>query len=205
MSKLPKHIRDYLKRCGCSIEDGAAHDAHHSASRRNFLINSGMAFVGTNLMFNGLPVSALSPGPLLNYLSQDDSDRILVLIRLNGGNDGLNTVIQRGNTEYYNIRPTLAVQEDGLFPLSDEFGLPNEMSDLEGLWQDGFMKIIHNVGYPQANYSHFRSSDILASASDSDKLEESGWIGRYLQEEFLAYLDALPLYLRHFKSAFKPI
>ncbi len=181
------------QRFGASLDHGEAHQQDHRKwSRRDFLRNSGLWGVGTGLMLGNFPVNAFHPNRLLNELSASGCDRTLVLVRLDGGNDGLNTVIHRNNDVYYNIRPTLAVQEADLWALNNDFGMPNEMQSLQSMWEDGRMKIIHNVGYPEQDYSHFRSSDIWATASDSDEQLYTGWIGRYLDNEFPAYLDAPP-------------
>ncbi len=181
------------KRYGSAIEHGRAHKQDHQRSRRNFLRNSGLFALGAPLLFGNTPVQALAGSPLLASLNASDCDRILVLIRLKGGNDGLNTIIQRDNDEYYNIRPTLAVAEPNLWALNDDIGMPNTMIDLQPFWEEGRMKIVQNVGYPDANYSHFRSSDIWASASDSNEIVGTGWIGRYMDLNFPAFLDAPPV------------
>ncbi len=181
------------QRYGASIQDGAAHQKDHSRwSRRDFLVNSGLFTVGSGLLLGSSPVNAFQPSKLLASLSANGCDRTLVLLRLVGGNDGLNTIIHRDNDEYYNIRPTLAVQEANLWGLNDEFGMPNEMIDLQSMWGDGRMKVIHNVSYPDQDYSHFRSSDIWATASDTEDYIYTGWIGRHLDNEFPAYLSAPP-------------
>ena len=179
---------------GSTLEHGNAHERDHKKwSRRDFLTQSGLGALGTAMMLKGLPIQAFTPTPLMVGLNNSDPDRILVLIRLKGGNDGLNMVIPRGNDEYYNIRPTLGIPETGLWGLSTDFGMPNEMQDLQSFWNDGRMKIIHNVGYPDANYSHFRSSDIWASSSDSEEYVSTGWMGRFLDNEFPAFLSAPPI------------
>lgn len=186
-----KHILDKI---GARLRDGGAHsDMHEWASRRAFLKATGIFGAGTLAMINGLPLQAVQHNLLTAGLVNDDSDRVLVLIRLNGGNDGLNMVIDRGNDEYYRIRPTIAVQEGDLWALNDAIGMPDEMVSLEGLWKDGRMKVVQNVGYPQPNYSHFRSSDIWASASRSDEVLYTGWIGRAMEAEFNSYLEAPPI------------
>jgi uncharacterized protein (DUF1501 family) len=196
MSDIHPKVKKYFrKKHGASIAQGQAHEnAHEEWDRRTFLKMTGMAALGSALMLNNSAVQAFAPSNLLNSLGAADcGDRILVLVRLKGGNDGLNTVILRGNDEYYNIRPTLAVQESGLWALSDDYGMPNEMQSLQPLWEEGKMRIVHNVGYPEPNYSHFRSSDIWASASDSNELVTSGWIGRMLDRQFPAFQTASPV------------
>lgn len=190
--KARKHIE---KRTGRDLADKKAHAADHEVrGRRNFLKMTGLTAFGGAMMLKGMPVSAFAPSKLMTNLTNAEcGDRVLILLRLSGGNDGLNTVVQRENDEYYNIRPTLAVQEADMWSLNNEIGMPNVMQDLQPLWEEGKMKIIHNVGYPDANYSHFRSSDIWASASDSDTVDSSGWIGRYLDNEFPSFADAPPV------------
>lgn len=192
--KHPQAQRYLRRRLGASLENRLEHEqAHRAFGRREFLKLTGLAALGGSMMLGSTPVRAFAPGALLSSLAMSDcGDRTLVLIRLKGGNDGLNTIIHRGNDEYYNIRPTLAVQEADLWPLSQEFGMPNNMIALRPLWEEGKMRVVHNVGYPEANYSHFRSSDIWASASDSDKVVTTGWIGRWLENELQAFASAPP-------------
>lgn len=184
-----------LKRLGSSIEHGEAHENDHRKwSRRDFLTNTGLFSVGTAMMLGKLPVSAFTPSPLMRALSNSEcGDRILLLIRMDGGNDGLNMVVPKTNDKYYNIRPTIAIQPADTWALSTDFGMPTVMSDLEPFWNDGNMKVIHNVGYPNQNYSHFRSADIWASSSAEDVVVNTGWIGRLLENEFNAFQDAPPV------------
>ena len=189
-SSIHKKVK---KRYGSALEHGSAHARDHKSSRRDFMKNLGLAALGTPFMLGGTPISAFNAAPLLAGLNATDCGRILVLIRLKGGNDGLNTLIPRGNDEYYNIRPSLAIQENNLWALSDEFGMHNATQDLQSFWQDGKMKVIHNVGYPDQNYSHFRSSDIWASASDSETEDSTGWIGRLMDVNFPSFIEAPPV------------
>ncbi len=192
---IHQKAQQYLKkRLGTTLEHFAEHEREHrNWNRRDFLQMTGLASLGAALSLGASKVSAFAPTTLLNGLSAAEcGDRVLVLIRLKGGNDGLNTLILRGNDEYYNIRPTIAVPESGLWGLSSDFGMPNEMQALQPLWNDGHMQVIHNVGYPDANYSHFRSSDIWASASDANDIVGTGWIGRWLDNEYMAFNSAPP-------------
>lgn len=191
----PKAKKHYKKRFGSALEHGKAHAKKHGNwSRRDFLRMTGLAGLGSGMMLSSTPVSAMMSSPMLAALnSADCGDRVLVLIRLSGGNDGLNTLILRENDEYYNIRPTLAVQEADLWGLSPEYGMPNVMQNLQPFWDEGRMQVIHNVGYPDANYSHFRSSDIWASASDSEDVVATGWIGRWLDNEYPAFQNTPPV------------
>lgn len=189
-SSIHKKVK---QRYGSALEHGKAHERAHRRSRRDFLRKLGIVSIGTPLVLGSTPVAAFNAAPLLAGLNASDCDRILVLIRLKGGNDGLNTLIPRGNDEYYNIRPGIAIQENNLWALNDDFGMHNATVDLEPFWEEGRMKIIHNVGYPNQNYSHFRSSDIWASASDADVEDSSGWIGRLMEINFPAFQDAPPV------------
>ncbi|MFZ4475518.1 MAG: DUF1501 domain-containing protein [Saprospiraceae bacterium] len=181
------------QRFGSALSHGEAHHAEHKRwSRRDFLSATGLMGAGS-LVLGNLPLRAFQPSPLLAALAGGgDEDRIIVLIRLDGGNDGLNTIIERGNANYYNLRPTISVADNNLWALSNEYGMPLGTSSLQPLWDNGMMKVIHNVGYPEPNYSHFRSYDIVASGSDADVVQNTGWIGRFLDNEYAAFLEAPP-------------
>jgi uncharacterized protein (DUF1501 family) len=179
-------------RPGKTTENESAHRADHQMwSRRDFLSATGLLGAGS-MLFGGMNVRAFQPTPLLASLAAGGNDRVLVLIRLDGGNDGLNTIIERGNSYYYNLRPNIAITEQNMWGLNSAYGMPLSTQPLQSMWQDEMMKIILNVGYPEPNYSHFRSYDIVASASDSDQYVNTGWIGRFLDNEYPAYLEAPP-------------
>lgn len=111
--------------------------------------------------------------------SRKNGRRILVVVQLSGGNDGLNMVIPLQESAYYKLRPSLAVSQDKALPLDANFGLHPAMTELAGQYQNKKLAIIHGVGYPNPNRSHFRSIDIWQTGQP-DKLEETGWLGRYL-------------------------
>ena len=182
----------HKKRLGSALEHGEAHALEHQMwSRRDFLTATGLLGAGSLLLGN-MPIRAFQPSPLMAALANGNSDRILVLIRLDGGNDGLNTVIERGNSFYYNIRPTIAIQESNMWALNAQYGMPLSTNPLQPLWDNGMMKTILNVGYPEPNYSHFRSYDILASGSSSDQYWNTGWVGRFLDNEYPVFLETPP-------------
>lgn len=181
------------KRPGATLEHGEAHKREHRLwSRRDFLSATGLMGAGS-FFLNNLPIRAFQPTPLMAALAGGANDRFLVLIRLDGGNDGLNTVVQRGNAQYYNIRPSIAIQENNMWALSPQYGMPLATNAVQPMWNDGMMKVIFNVGYPEPNYSHFRSYDIVASASDADVVVDTGWLGRFLGTEYAAFLEAPPI------------
>lgn len=180
-------------RKGRTIENTEAHaNDHKTWNRRDFLQSTGIFAAGLAATVNGVPLYAMGTADHFGPLSALETDRTLVLIQLRGGNDGLNTVIDRFNSEYYNIRPTLAIPESNLWALDQKTGMSNQMIDLKPMWEEDKMKIIHNVGYPHPNYSHFRSSDIWATASDTDEYKKDGWIGRYIDYDMPAFVDAQP-------------
>ena len=179
-------------RLGTTLEDYLAHERDHNLwSRRDFLSASGILGAGS-ILLGKMGLRSFQPTPLMAALANGSNDRIVVMIRLNGGNDGLNTVIERENPNYYSLRPTIAVKEPNLWNLNTQFAMPKATEALKGLWDEGMMKVILNVGYPQPNYSHFRSYDIVASASDSNTIVNTGWIGRYLENEYAAFLETPP-------------
>lgn len=104
----------------------------------------------------------------------------IVIIQLKGGNDGLNTVVPFRNDIYYQQRKNIALKENEVLKISDEVGLHKSLQSLHNLYEKGFVSIINNVGYPNPNLSHFRSTDIWQTASSSDEFLQNGWVGRYL-------------------------
>lgn len=105
-------------------------------------------------------------------------DRVLVLVELAGGNDGLNTVVPYGDPAYARLRPALAVPRDQVLPLSETVGLNQALGPLMPAWRAGELAAVLGVGYPRPNRSHFRSIDIWETGSDSDETLTDGWITR---------------------------
>ena len=172
-----------------SKEEKHIHDQEHTQwNRRSFIQALGLAGAGS-MMLGASSVSASAPSPLSVALAESDNDRILVIIRLKGGNDGLNTIVPVYDyANYANLRPTIRHQQSDLFMLNSDFGIPNYLSPgLESIWGDGKMKVVHGVGYPDQNLSHFRSSDIWASAEAND-IEPTGWWGRYFEDLYPDYI-----------------
>ena len=123
-----------------------------------------------------------------------DQEKALVLIFLDGGNDGLNTVIPLNHLSALNaVRPHVILPDTSLIELpQSELALHPSLDGFATLYNESRLGIVQNVGYPEQNYSHFRSSDIWMSGSDSDKVINSGWMGRYLAETFEGYPDEFP-------------
>lgn len=175
-----------------SKEEKSVHDQEHTQwNRRSFIQALGLAG-GGSMLLGGSAISATSPSPLAVALAENENDHILVIIRLEGGNDGLNTIVPIYDyASYANLRPTIKHEQNDLINLNSDFGIPNYMSELESVWGDGGMKVVHGVGYPDQNLSHFRSTDIWAS-TDEVNIEPTGWWGRYFEDLFPDYIITPP-------------
>lgn len=148
-------------------------------------------------MINGYSVRAMSPSPLLDDMVNlaGETDHVLVIIQMSGGNDGLNMVIPRDNyAGYKNARANIAIPENRILTLNgfDKTGLHPAMSGMQKLFNDGKLSIVQSVGYPMPNFSHFRATDIWMTASESNQTLSSGWAGRYLDEAFDNYPNGYP-------------
>jgi len=107
-------------------------------------------------------------------------NKVLVIIQLSGGNDGLNALVPFENDIYYNKRKTLSVPKSDIIRLNDHQGMNPAMKALQEVYDQGWMGVLNSVGYPNPDRSHFRSMDIWQSASHSEEYLNTGWIGRYL-------------------------
>jgi uncharacterized protein (DUF1501 family) len=122
-------------------------------------------------------VAAWCPG-LARAAPTGQYEKLLILIELKGGNDGLNTVVPYADAEYYNQRPRLAVARDRVLQLDSRSGLHPALEPLMPLWQNRELAIVQGVGYPAANLSHFRSIEIWDTASGSNEYLSDGWLTR---------------------------
>src|SRR5688500_4039139 len=149
-------------------------------SRRTFL-NRGAALIsaaGTVPLFLDRSGRVLAADFAANPQGAGRPDRVLVIVQLAGGNDGLNTVVPYANDDYYKARPRLGVRKDRALRLNDEFGLHPAAAGFKELYDNGQLAILHAVGYPNPNRSHFRSTDIWATA-EPEKVAQTGWLGKY--------------------------
>jgi uncharacterized protein (DUF1501 family) len=105
--------------------------------------------------------------------------RCLVLVNLQGGNDGLNCVVPHGDPDYYRLRPTIAIPKSDVLAIDAQLGFNPNMQSLKGMYERGMVAIVQGVGYPNPDHSHFRSTEIWQTAAP-DRYEHTGWIGRYL-------------------------
>jgi len=136
------------KRKGVTLNDHNEHQKDHKTwSRRSFLTTLGITG-GVSLTLGGVPVGGNMLSPLQNMLLSCQSDRSLVMIRLKGGNDGLNTIIPLPSYDYYrNVRPTLGFKENELTNLTNEVAMPNFMAQhLNAMWDKGDLES-RNVSY----------------------------------------------------------
>lgn len=170
------------------ITDQHHDDEHSTWSRRSFMQALGLVG-GGSIMLGGANLTASSPSRLTTALSNtENEDRVLVLIRLKGGNDGLNTIVPIYDFDFYaNSRPTIKHNFSDIYQFNEDFGMPPSMQDLQSLWGDGGMKVVHGVGYEDQNLSHFRSSDIWASGVN-EEVEDTGVLGRYFEQLYPDYL-----------------
>lgn len=173
----------------------------YQAARREFLQALGTASV---VSFSGI-VPRFWSQTLAQEASLQSGERILVLVQLAGGNDGLNTVVPYTDDAYYRARPALAIKPNDVWKLNDRFGLHPSLGGLFQLWEEGRLGIVHGVGYPRPDRSHFRSMDIWHTANPEVIQPQTGWIGRLLdaapadgsglREALAVGLDRLPLAL----------
>jgi uncharacterized protein (DUF1501 family) len=126
--------------------------------------------------------------PFLHTVVRDEAqDKVLVLIQLSGGNDGLNTVIPLEYYDaYHSARANIAIPEEKILRLEgfDGTGLNPAMPELQRLFNAGKVSIIQGVSYPQPNFSHFRATDIWLTGADAGQVLPTGWAGRYLDREY---------------------
>ena len=104
---------------------------------------------------------------------------ILVVLQLAGGNDGMNTLVPFADDAYYKARPKIGLPANQILKLGDYAGLHPKLTGLASLYGEGHLGVVQGVGYPNPNRSHFRSTEIWQTASDADRNETEGWLGRY--------------------------
>jgi len=135
-----------------------------------------------NLLWGGLGAAAALPSlaslTLGGPRNREKGERVLVVLQLTGGNDGLNTVVPHRQDLYYQLRPTLAIQRGRLHSLDDDHGLHPAMGEFGELYDEGQVACIQGVGYPNRNRSHFRSMEIWHTADPVGPERGVGWLGR---------------------------
>lgn len=157
---------------------------HKQAEHRRVRFWTRREFVKAGLMAPPLlSLSGTVPAFLRCVAAQENQrpDRILVVVQLSGGNDGLNTVIPYRDSLYYENRATLAIPASDVIKINDSLGLHPSMRAAADLWEQGRMAIVQGVGYPQPNRSHFESMDIWHTCYGKTRTRQDGWLGRYLE------------------------
>lgn len=165
--------------------------------RRDFLASASSMLIPLTL--NGFGVKSFDQNSaLVKSLAASaavNTDRVLVIIYLGGGNDGLNTIIPRNQYDLYDtLRHNIAIPESAILGLNnnEESGLHPGMTGMKNLYNEGKLGIVHSVSYPNPNQSHIRSTDIWMTAVDSNQYASSGWAGRYLEDLFENYPVGYP-------------
>ena len=163
--------------------------------RRSFLrtaAGGGLAVATLPTLVDSFSVQALAGGDPRLYQLLEDQDRVLVLIQMAGGNDGLNTVIPHTDPLYYERRPTIAIAKNKTLRINDTLGWHPAMTGFRALYDEGKLAIVQGVTYPNPDRSHFRGTDIWLTATDADVFGSTGWVGRYLQTLAPSYPAELP-------------
>ncbi len=169
------------------------------ALTRRSLIGRGALLVASGFLApsfitrTALALEGSAPGFTAGDMSLDPSkkDRILVVLQLSGGNDGINTLVPIGDAAYSTLRPTLGVPATDVLMLTDGVGLHPSLKNFKSVYDGGKLAVIQGVGYPNPNRSHFRSMDIWHSARP-ETFDRSGWLGRYVAACQCARDNALP-------------
>lgn len=165
--------------------------------RRDFLRYT-LPTAAATTMLGTIPVRTLGmESPIIRALmeSPNDTDHVLVLVQMNGGNDGLNMVIPIDMyANYQSARSNVAIPQNRILALNgnSRSGLHPAMTGIQTLFNEGKAGVIQAVGYPQPDFSHFRATDIWMSASDSNQFVNNGWIGRYLDDQYPGFPNGYP-------------
>jgi len=162
-------------------------NSKHPLTRREFL-NNGAAGVGL-VSFASFAPNFLIDAARAQAPGTGKDSKILVVLQLAGGNDGLNTIIQHQDDAYYSRRPTIA-QKD-YHEMTDYLGMNKAMTELKAMYDEGDMATIMNVGYPNPNRSHFRATDIFHNGSKART--PTGWVGRYMDNACVGFDRSYPV------------
>lgn len=164
--------------------------------RRNFLRTAGTAAL-TPFVYKGFSINPLARNSMFGMLGAAATlnGKVMVFIELAGGNDGLNTLIPLDQYDQLaNHRSPILIPENKVLGLdgTQATGLHPAMTALQEMFNDGLVSIVQNVGYPEQDYSHFRSMDIWQTASDSSQFFDTGWLGRTLEGEYPGFPEGFP-------------
>jgi len=126
--------------------------------------------------FSTLNADAADPA---TQITTGKDSTILVVLQMAGGNDGLNTIVPFSNDHYRKARPRIGLTEKQILRINDDLAFNQNLSGFKDLYDGGQLSVIQGIGYPNPNRSHFRSTEIWQTASDAERFESSGWLGRY--------------------------
>jgi uncharacterized protein (DUF1501 family) len=158
--------------------------------RRNFLKKLPVA-ISVPFTIANIPIKLMADNPLSTLAEQSTNDRVLIILQLHGGNDGLNSLIPMDAYDlYYSRRANIAIPRKKVIPLDStlpteaQVGLHPAMQAMKAMYDQGRMAFVQGVSYKNNNGSHFRGRDIWFMGGGADDYYGSGWLGRYLQQEF---------------------
>ena len=158
--------------------------------RRNFLRRAGALSIP---LVAGMPGIRAASNSIFTSILPPNSSRVLVLVQLNGGNDGLNTLVPVDQlSQLQQVRTNVFQPQSSLRAITTSLALHSRMEGMQQLFNAGKMSIVQDVGYPNQNRSHFRSSDIWTTGSDATTELETGWLGRTLEQDFQGYPENFP-------------
>ncbi len=146
---------------------------------KNKILRRDLLKYASGMAFSSLITSkySIAQDQIEKYLN----DKILVVLELSGGNDGLNTIVPFADDNYYNLRPKIGIKENKLLKIDDYFGFNPGIVGLESIYKEGQMAIIHGCGYDNPSFSHFTSMAYMHTAAPNSG-EEYGWMGRLADE-----------------------
>jgi len=146
---------------------------------RSTLLGGAIAWTVPTFLANTFAAMELEAAEKVTQVATGRDSAILVILQMAGGNDGLNTIVPYSNDFYHRARPRIGLSGNQILKINDDVAFNSNLSGFKTLYDAGELSVIHGVGYPNPNRSHFRSTEIWQTASDSDKFTQTGWLGRY--------------------------
>lgn len=153
------------------------------ATRREFL-TQGLGLIGVGATLPNFLIQTAMAGPQARA-----GEKILVVIQLSGGHDGLSAVVPYRNDDYLRNRTATRIAENNILKISDEIGLHPNLTAFKTMLDQRSFAVVQGVGYPNPNRSHFRAMDIWHNAEPTFRPVTGGWIGRYCDHAFRGNLD----------------
>ena len=165
--------------------------------KRKSFIKRALPVATLPFLINGLSFKAFGKGSAFEQMlrAATQTDRVLVLIQLNGGNDGLNTVIPLDQYSALSAaRANILIQQNLVLGLNGTTatGLHPSLTGIQNLYNNQKVAIVQGVSYPNPSFSHFRATDIWLTAADSSQTLTTGWVGRFLDQEYTGYPTGYP-------------